>query len=61
MSESLNEFITWFNKLSPNQRAEIVRYIYSPYGQQNTANFGFFAGRLPIQGSNSCPTCGKPL
>jgi hypothetical protein len=60
MSESLNNFIPWFDSLSANQQAEIVNYIYSHYGQQNKANFGFFAGRLPIQGSNTCPTCGKP-
>jgi hypothetical protein len=61
MSKFLNDFITWFNNLSPDQKSEIVSCIYSNYGQQNTANFdGFFAGQLPSQGSNPCPTCGKP-
>lgn len=60
MSESLNIFIMWFNKLTPDQQAEIVRCIYSNYDRQNIANFdGFFAGPLPSQGSNPCPTCGK--
>ena len=61
MSKSLNSFITWFNSLSANQQAEIVSCIYSNYRQQNIANFdGIFAGRLPSQVSNTCPTCGKP-
>jgi hypothetical protein len=61
MSESLNVFITWFNQLSADQQTEIYKCLYSHYSQQNTRNYdGIFAGPVPSQGSNPCPTCGKP-
>jgi hypothetical protein len=62
MSESLYVFITFFDKLSPDQQAEIFKCLAYYYSQQNTRNYdGIFAGPLPSQGLNPCPRCGKPL
>jgi hypothetical protein len=60
MSESLNTFIQWFNTLSAVQKTEILECTSNYIQQINRNNDGFFAGPLPIQGSNPCPTCGKP-
>lgn len=59
MSKVLNDFIEWFNELSPRQKREIARYVCN---EQGLANFdGYYAGPAPGQQSSSCPTCGKPL
>lgn len=68
MSDTLNIFVQWFAKLSPDEKLEIIRYI-----NQKELKAGIFAGPAPERRTDGvfggpapsgqypkCPTCGKP-
>jgi hypothetical protein len=61
MSETLNEFVRWFNELSPHQKAEIAQYVCRRKTTDNINLDGYYGGPAPKQGSKRCPACGKPL
>jgi len=55
--DSIDNFVDWFKRLTPEQKKEVWKYIYSPQG--STALKGLFVGPAPGGQSGVCPTCGR--
>jgi len=72
MSTAVEALTKWFAELSPENKKEIVEFLYGGRGKflvqdgmylgprPGVVQKGLFLGPVPSSGSNSCPTCGKP-